>query len=457
MISDDRTRKQIVLGLRMSMERLQKQWHESARFRPIHAGLSLEPDGLVLGRGTVLVPAASSGRRRLQLEGTEARALTLLSVAYGRPVSLAVFKHVHKASRQWSLGEDCLAAIHLAFARLPKLDEPREAAKRLFIADGMIAAGTDLRDVLAAFGLAPPDSYRKLFDDTELRVLPGNGRASGEWTAGSASFLETLSETDLLALAGFAARVMAPVATLGLLIIPTSTGGRRMEGRIEGDGDLRYAWDQDETTLQITQGTGKIVLSANLGADGQFYDDRKQVVGRILDNRLLLDTAAIRAELPKDTDEDEDPKLCPVPGKDKAGRTSLAGEKDKDYEDYVKRQINPANPTPRGFGVQLPNPAGGRPVNYDDCQRQTGILIEAKGTGYAGPIAREKSFMRDIFGAAWRAQAERQVKASGGRPIEWHFAEYGAAEYARKIFKDDCLLKNVTVIYTPWSENDDGL
>jgi hypothetical protein len=317
----------------------------------------------------------------------------------------------------------------------------------------MIASGADLRDVLAAFGLVPPDSHRKFYDGTESRVLAGNGRASGEWSAGGASFLETLPEADLVSLAGFAARFAAPIAALGLLFIPTRAGGRRTEGQIEGDLDLHYVWDQDETTLRITQATGRIVLAANLGADGLFYDDRKHVVGRILDNRLLLDTDAIRAELPKDADEDEDPKLCPVPGKDKAGRTSLAGEKDRDYEDYVKRQINPDNPTPRGFGVQLPNPAGGQPVYYDDCQRRTGLLIEAKGTGYAEPIARAKPFMRDIFGASWLKQAERQVDASDGRPIEWHFAERGAAEYARKLFDGVPELQRIRVIYTPWSED----
>lgn len=63
----------------------------------------------------------------------------------------------------------------------------------------------------------------------------------------------------------------------------------------------------------------------------------------------------------------------------------------------MKRQINPDNPTPRGFGVQLPNPEGGPPVYYDDCQRRTGMLIEAKGTGYAEPIGRKDPFMRGIF------------------------------------------------------------
>jgi hypothetical protein len=431
----------------MLAARLEKQWHETARFRSVHPGVSLKPEGLVLGSGTVLVPAKT---RRLQIDGAEARVLTLLSIAYGYPVSLSVLGHIRKSSRAWSLGEDCLAAIHLAFARLPKLDDPRAVAKRLFIADGMLAAGAEPRDVLGAFGLVPPDSYRKFYDETESRVQAGNGRASGEWSAGGASFLETLPEADLVSLTGFAARFAAPIATLGLLFLPTRTGGRQIEGPVEGDLDLRYAWNQDETTLRITQGTGKIVLTADLGADGLFYDDRKHVVGRLLDTHLVLDDAAIRAELPKDADEDEDPKLCPVPGKDKAGRTSLAGEKDRDYEDYVKRQINPANPTPRGFGVQLPNPDSGHPVYYDDCQRQTGILIEAKGTGYAEPIARKNSFMRDIFGVTWKAQAERQVEASGGRPIEWHFAEY-----ARELFKDDPALENVTVVYTPWSENDD--
>ncbi len=44
-------------------------------------------------------------------------------------------------ARCWWIGEECLAALHLAFARLPKLDDPTEAARRLFFADALIASG----------------------------------------------------------------------------------------------------------------------------------------------------------------------------------------------------------------------------------------------------------------------------------------------------------------------------
>jgi len=441
----------------MLAELLQKQWRESARFRPVHSSMSLEPNGLVLGCGTVLAPAVSDGTRRVALGESEARLLTLLSLAYGHPVSPTVLRHIRKAAERWSEGEDCLAAIHLAFARLPKLDDPRAAAKRLFLTDGLIAAGETLSDVLAAFGQIAPDSYRKLYDENETRMPKGNGEISGEWSTdgtGARSFLEPLPKLDVLALARFAARFGGPIIALGALIIPTPAGGRRIEGQIPGDLDLRYAWNQDETRLLITQGTGKIVLTADLWPDGLFRDDRHQVIGRALGDHVVLDADAVRAELPKNATEDEDPKLCPVPNRDKAGRTSLAGEKDRDYEDFVKRLVNPDNPTPRGFGVQLPNPEGGPPVYYDDCQRRSGILIEAKGTGYAEPIERSP-FMTKVFDAQWVAQAKRQIAASQGRPIEWHFAERGAAEHARALFANTEGLEEINVVYTPWSEHDE--
>jgi hypothetical protein len=71
----------------MLADRLQKQWQESGRFRPLKSSMNLEPEGLILGSGTVLAAAENDrfGRRRLRVEGGEARLLTLLSIAYGRP------------------------------------------------------------------------------------------------------------------------------------------------------------------------------------------------------------------------------------------------------------------------------------------------------------------------------------------------------------------------------------
>jgi hypothetical protein len=441
-------------GGAMLADRLQRQWRENVRFRPLSAGMSLEPEGLILGSGTVLARAegARSGQRRLRLDGGETRLLALLSIAYGRPIPVSVLGNIRKASEQWSRGENCRAAIHLAFARLPKFDDPSEAARRLFLADGLIAGGTDPLEILAAFTerAVSPDDIEKFSDEDETRVPRGNGKASGEWTtsAGTRSFLEALPKLDLLPLAEFAGRFVVPTATAGLMFFPSRGGAREVEGQVEGIPDLRYAWNEDETTLRITDATGKIILAAEHGTDDLFRDDRQRVVGRSLGDHVVLDTETIRAELPKETDQDEEPKLCPVPDKDKAGRTAEIGAKDKDYEDYVKLRVNPENPTPRGFGVQLPNPANdNKPVYYDDCQRKSDTLIEAKGTGYARMLANK--FMQKIIAGKWLDQAWRQIEASQGRPIQWHFAEKAAADFARELFERKGF-DQIQVIYTPW-------
>jgi hypothetical protein len=93
-------------------------------------------------------------------------------------------------------------------------------------------------------------------------------------------------------------------------------------------------------------------------------------------------------------DEDE-PSLCPAPGPDKL--SSVRGRK---YEDYVKSVVNPGNPTPSGFGYQLPNPEKfGKLVFYDDCEQATGTMIEA---------ARN----RDRAHARWRALDDRYRRAA---------------------------------------------
>jgi len=440
----------------MLVERARKNWLDSGRHRPFVATLSLERAGLVLGRGTVLASGEIDGpdRLRLRLDGERLRAL--LSVAYGGPVSPSTLRRIRKAAEKWSQGEECQAALHLVFAGLPKLEPSSDAAWRLFLADELMADGVAPADVLASVGddLDAEQALAKFFNEAETRVLAGNGRESGRWArdaAGTLKFLTRVTPAQWLTLAGYAARFAGPVAALGMMFFPNRAGGRELEGEIEGTGGLRYAWTQDETTLRITDKTGKLVLAAGLDNQGMFRDSRGEVVGRALDGQVVVDAAAVRKELPKPDDEDEEPKLCPAPDKDKAGRTSAKGDKDKDYEDYVKSMVNPENPTPRGFGVQLPDlTRGGVPVFYDDCQRRSGILIEAKGTGYAEPLLRS-DFMKEMFERDWLSQATRQINASGGRPIQWHFAERAAADDARELFVEKKL--NIQVIYTPWTED----
>ena len=115
----------------------------------------------------------------------------------------------------------------------------------------------------------------------------------------------------------------------------------------------------------------------------------------------------------------------------------------------MKRQVNPDNPTPRGMGYQLVNPENGNPVFYDDCQQKTGMMVEAKGPGYAGILSFDQG--KENVKGEWLAQSGRQIAAAGGRPIRWYFAEPEAAAFARKIFKGaKGGRENIKIEVLPW-------
>ena len=88
---------------------------------------------LTLGAGTKLADASALDRR------AEAdRAVPLLSVAVGRPLNEAQRAHARRALVKAREGDAPLALTHLALAGVGRLTEPREDARRLFIADGLM-------------------------------------------------------------------------------------------------------------------------------------------------------------------------------------------------------------------------------------------------------------------------------------------------------------------------------
>jgi hypothetical protein len=128
---------------------LQNAWHARERSVPMSTSPNFAPEGLVLGRGTVLLRA--EGQRRLQcLAGREARVLALLFAAYGRAVGLSVLGNIERAAKAWNQGDDCLAYIHLAHARLGELQYPHDAAQRLVIVDAFLEAGGSPRTIFEA-------------------------------------------------------------------------------------------------------------------------------------------------------------------------------------------------------------------------------------------------------------------------------------------------------------------
>lgn len=166
-------------------EQLRHKWRARKRAVPIEPVLNLAPEGLVLGAGTVLI-AADGARRLRSLKGQEARVLALLSAGYGKAVAPAVLGNIERAAKCWREGDDCLAYIHLAHARLSVPPDPYAAARRLFIADALMKAGTNPRDIFKALnaGTAYIDAVEKAYNPAEPRVPAGAaGRAVSGPTA----------------------------------------------------------------------------------------------------------------------------------------------------------------------------------------------------------------------------------------------------------------------------------
>jgi hypothetical protein len=412
---------------------------------PISTVLHLTSEGLVLGAGTLLV-AADVARGLSSLRGQEARVLALLSAAYNRAVPPSVLGNIERAAKSWREGDDSLAYIHLAHAGLPELQEPRNAARRLFLADELMKAGGKPRTIFEILDLdaAFIDALEKRYNPAEPRLPAGSGRISGEWTR-LLSWLGNLTAAQAAELDVFAARFSAWAAVFGLLFVP-SINNLGVEGEVPGLPGLRYGWNRDETLLHFTYDSPdgrRRAFTAQL-EDDLFRDPHGRVVGRVLPGgSIAIDRAAVSPDL---LDENE-PRLCPEPGPDKAGGSEMG----RKYEDYVKKFVNPEPRTPSGYGVQLANPAeNGALVFYDDCQRSTGMMVEAKG-GYAGVLKfpeGRKSITKD-----WSNQSGRQVAARGWRRLCWYFAEPATAAFAEDLFRTtDQGRETIDIKVLPWPE-----
>ena len=163
------------------------EWRSQVRADALHSTMTLNNNGLVLGAGTVLAKRRlAPGTSELDLDPAEERILTLLSIAYLRPVDPAILGNIRRASAAWRDGETALALIHLAHSALPPLAD-EDAAYRLFIADRLLASGIGGRDLLKICGIdtASLDLLKAGFDPAQPRVPAGNPDG-GQWTATAA-------------------------------------------------------------------------------------------------------------------------------------------------------------------------------------------------------------------------------------------------------------------------------
>ncbi|MGB6176652.1 MAG: hypothetical protein WBF43_10040 [Methylocella sp.] len=153
------------------------------------------------------------------------------------------------------------------------------------------------------------------------------------------------------------------------------------------------------------------------------------------------DTAVSAAQV----EAKQDPNVCPDPGPDVPHGAS---ERAQEYQELISALNNPQRPLPAGLAVSLINPVTGKPVVFDDCRESDGTMIEAKGPGYAERLA--NAFIAKSLAKEWTDQAQRQLAASGGRGLEWYFAEEKAADTARKVFdRNDRLAGRIRVFAVP--------
>jgi hypothetical protein len=93
---------------------------------------------------------------------------------------------VRRALAKAREGDAPLALTHLALAGVGRLTDPRDDARRLFIADGLMKAGVLPRTILEALGGDPPaqGDLARAYNPDQPRVPAGSGRESGQWTSG---------------------------------------------------------------------------------------------------------------------------------------------------------------------------------------------------------------------------------------------------------------------------------
>lgn len=117
---------------------------------------------------------------------SEARFMALLAVAYDRPITGGAMNHVKAAITRWREGDEVRATLHLALAGLGRLRDPGDAARRLFMTDGLLRAGVEPDAILDALDHRVSASGLAKFDPDQPRVPAGSGRPSGQWTADGA-------------------------------------------------------------------------------------------------------------------------------------------------------------------------------------------------------------------------------------------------------------------------------
>jgi len=162
----------------------ERDWRELGLGRPLRREMTFTQAGLVLGRGTLLAEFEKKERpaRGLALDGEEARLLSLLAAAHGKPVAGGLIEKIRRAGEAWRAGDKALAQIYLAFPGLPKIDET--GAYLLYLGGTALEKGASPGDLMKALGFPRAARDIEKYNPDQPRVPAGSGRESGERTSG---------------------------------------------------------------------------------------------------------------------------------------------------------------------------------------------------------------------------------------------------------------------------------
>ncbi|WP_245767850.1 restriction endonuclease fold toxin 5 domain-containing protein [Stigmatella erecta] len=118
---------------------------------------------------------------------------------------------------------------------------------------------------------------------------------------------------------------------------------------------------------------------------------------------------------------------------------------DEYMSDQARRYQAQVTGSPEGTAYRVKS--GNKEVDFDGFDQ--GVLLEAKGTGYAKWIDEDLDFVGFFEGRnQMLEQARRQLKAANGTPIRWIVAEEKFAGALRKLFKGTDL-DEIEVVHVP--------
>ena len=383
---------------------------------PASRGVTVDREGLALGPDCVLVRRI--GSRYAAATPKDVR--TLLDVAFDYRGDEAPL-HQKCSAIAKALDDGGLVKAQLLGLLLPIGELDVSDLRRLRLASKLIK-----------FDPAQPRDADGRWSDS------GIGRVLGQATARMAAFVASpAAEGFVAALGRLAPRLTNPAALIGgLLVLPTNES-HLDRGSIPGHDDVRYNYDEGNLRIAQTDEAGNehVLFFGGPDEDRLYRDKDGTVIGRALDNGVVLDPDAPLFRKPQAATSEDEPRLCPDPGPDRPGGMS---EQAAAYQQQITG-------LPRGLAVTLNN------VTFDGCRESDGVMLEAKALGYVWALRADGTYALYYQGAnRLMEQARAQNKAAGmsGRRVEWYFAERRAADYFRKAFAVEGFA-NITVFYQP--------